>query len=149
MTAEEILQIIADNFLCVRRLPFEVISHYSYREGDEERIKQPVMLEGGKTLNVTKEIITQNFDLEHFQKTKPPKWEKGTPEQRFEHYKKILPNGRKLVREVRTVEQGGWYYVTPVKNTSSSVTFSKKSDDCFFAPTLEEAIQLYLNNKNN
>jgi hypothetical protein len=52
-----------------------------------------------------------------------------------------------LVQEVREVENGGWWYVKETKNTSSTVQFSRKYDK-FFAPTLEEAIQMYLDNKN-
>ena len=52
---------------------------------------------------------------------------------------------RNLIKEERTVEKGGWWYVKETPNTSSTVTFHREYD--FFAPTLEEAIQLYLKSK--
>ena len=119
MSSEEILQIIGDEFLCVRRLPHEVISVWSYREGDEERINKPIYLEDGSILNAKREIITGY----------------GT-----------WPADKKFVKETRFISKGGWYYVKRVANTWSTVRFDRKYDT-FFAPTLEEAIQLYLNSK--
>ncbi|MBK7362639.1 MAG: hypothetical protein IPJ01_10125 [Micavibrio sp.] len=91
-------------------------------------------------------MVVQDFDLEHFQKTKPTKWETRTPEQRFENWKKNFPNGRKLLREEREVKNGGWWYVKETPNTDSTVIFQREYDK-FFAPTLEEAIQLFLDSK--
>ena len=150
MTSEEILQIIADNFLCVRRLPFQVISHWSYKEGDEQKLGgfdgKPIYLEGGKTLNATREIIIQNFNLNHFQNIKPSKWNTDSPEKKYANWIKTFPQGKKLIKETKIIDKGGWWYVKEVKNTSSTVRFSREYDE-FFAPTLEEAIQLYLKNK--
>ena len=61
-----------------------------------------------------------------------PKWSK------LPHLK-----DRKFIKEVREVKCGGWWYVKETKHTYSSVEFSRKSDK-FFAPTLEEALGLYL-----
>ena len=36
----EILKVIEENFLVVRRLPFETETLFNYREGDEERYKK-------------------------------------------------------------------------------------------------------------
>jgi len=55
-------------------------------------------------------------------------------------------NNRTFVREEKTVEHGGWWYVKETKNTNSTVEFSKKYDK-FFAPTLEQAIQMYLDSE--
>lgn len=122
MTQQEILQIIADNFLCVRRLPFEVISHWCYNEGDENKLGgfegKPVYTESGEVKNIKREVIT-NFG----------NW----------------PKDKKFIKEIRTVDKGGWWYVKEVKNTSSLIEFNRR--DAFFAPTLEEAVQLYLNSK--
>lgn len=118
MTSDEIINTIANNFLCVRRLPFEVISHFSYREGDEERVKKPIYLEGGKILDAKRSVI--------FSKS----W------------------NRKMVREERVVEKGGWWYVKEEKHTGSTITFNRKYDK-FFAPTLKQAIELYLKSKIN
>jgi hypothetical protein len=143
MTQKEILQIITDNFLVVRRLPFEVISYWSYTEGDEN--KKYVDSNGNPSKSV-KSVVVQEFDLEHFQKTPASKYDSRTPGERYDAWKKNFPNGRKLLKEVRQVEKGGWWYVKEVNDTSSTVRFSREYDN-FFAPTLEEAIQLYLNSK--
>lgn len=123
MTQQEILQIIADNFLCVRRLPFEVISHWTYREGDENKLGgfdgRPIYTENGQILNIKREVVTC-----------------------FGNW----PKDKKWIKETKQVEKGGWYYVKEVKNTSSTMKFNRKHDK-FFAPTLEEAIQLYLKSK--
>jgi len=138
---ENIIDIIQKHSLTVRCLPHEVVSYYTYREGDE---KAKWVNSDGSPSKSIREVVTQHFDLEHFQKTKPPKWEDGTPEQRFERWIKNNPNGRKLLKETRTVEKGGWWYVVETKDTDSTVRFSSKSSDNFLAPTLEGAINLYL-----
>ena len=114
MTPQEVINVISEHFLCVRRLPFEVISLCSYREGDEERVGKPIYLEGGKTLNAKRSIVFNE------------KW------------------NRKMIKEERVVENGGWWYVKPATHTDSTVRFNRE-DDKFFASTLEEAVQLYLN----
>ena len=58
----------------------------------------------------------------------------------------IREDGKKLLKEERDVEKGGWWYVKETPNTSSTVRFSREYDK-FFAPTLEEAIILFLNSK--
>ena len=124
MTSEEILKIISDNFLCVRRLPFEVITYWTYKEGDEHKLgsfgDRIIHTESGKTLNVKREVVTGYGD-----------W----------------PKDKKWIKETRQVEKGGWYYVKEVLNTSSTIRFQRKYDE-FFAPTLEEAIQLYLKSRS-
>jgi hypothetical protein len=142
MTSEEILKIIAENCLCVRRLPFEVVSYWTYREGDENK---KYIDSKGNPINTKKEVVIQDFDLEYFQKTKPSKWETRTPEQRYENFKKNFPNGRKILKETKVVEKGGWYIVKQVFNTDSQVHFSFKED--FLAPTLEGAIELFLKSR--
>lgn len=139
MEANEIIEIISKHSLTVRCLPHIVVSHWTYREGDENRTFNPTNGAPLKKLSV----VIQDFDLEHFQKTPPPEWMKATPEQRYEKWKKQYPNGKKLLREERTVEKGGWWYVKVTKNTDSTVRFSREYDK-FFAPTLPEAIQLFL-----
>jgi len=113
MTEQEILKTIADNFLCVRRLPFNVVIYWSYREGDENT--KCVDSEGNPTKAKRSVVIRED--------------------------------GKKLLKEERIIEKGGWWYVKPVNNTSSTVRFSREYDK-FFAPTLEEAVQLYLNIKS-
>lgn len=140
LTNEEILQAIADNFLCVRRLPFEVINYWSYKEGDENK---KYVDADGKPIEFKREVVVQNLDLEYFQKEKTTRYNTDTPEQRFERWKKQFPNGRKLLKETKTVKNGGWWYVKQIKNTDSTVRFNRENDK-FFAPTLGEAVQLYL-----
>ena len=55
----------------------------------------------------------------------------------------IREDGKKLLKEERDIEHGGWWYVKETQNTDSTVRFSREYDK-FFAPTLEEAIKLYL-----
>lgn len=137
---ENILQIIADHFLVVRRLPFEVVSHKSYQEGDEY-IKY--LGADGSEIVAERTVVVQDFDLAYFQKTPPSFYDSSTPEERYARWKKDNPNGRKLLKTVRKVEKGGWWYVQPCKHTSSTVTFGN-GDGNFVAPTLEEAVSLYL-----
>lgn len=62
----------------------------------------------------------------------------------------ITKEGKKLLKITRKIEKGGWWYVKETKHTSSTIYFNRKYDK-FFAPTLEEALQLYLDsiiNKN-
>lgn len=99
---ENIIDIIHKHSLTVRCLPYVVISHWTYREGDENRLKENQAV------------------------VELPKW-----------------NNRKFIREERTVENGGWWYVKQTANTMSTVTFSRKTD-IFFAPTLEDAINMFL-----
>ena len=124
LTPEEILTIITENFLCVRRLPFEVITHWSYREGDENKLGglngKPMYGSDGKEIkNIKREIVAGYGN-----------WDKN----------------KKFIKETKTVEKGGWFLVKPLSNsTSSTVIFNMKQD--FAAPTLEEAILLYLDSK--
>ena len=146
----EILKVIEENFLVVRRLPFETETLFNYREGDEERYKKPAFYSNGKPVDYKNvEIFVENLDIEWFKKTPPQEWDKNsTPEKRYERYKHTYPNGRKFVRITKTVDKGGWWYVKQVKNTDSTVRFSREYDK-FFAPTLEEAVQLFLNRNSH
>lgn len=123
MTTQEILQIIADNFLCVRRLPFEVVNFWTYKEGDENKLGgfdgRPVYTENSQIFNIKREVVTCLGN-----------W----------------PKDKKWIKETRKVEKGGWWYVKEVQNTGSTIRF-RRDYDVFFAPTLEEAVQLYLNSK--
>lgn len=118
LDAEKLLEIIAENFLCVRRLPFETTALWSYREGDEERVKKPIYLSDGSVLNAKRTVFFH------------------------EGY------GRKMVREVKVVKNGGWWYVKEAAHTSSTITFSREHDK-FFAPTLEGAVKLFLESKTD
>jgi hypothetical protein len=127
-------------------LPHKVVSYWSYTEGAE---KKKYVDSNGNPSKSVKSVVIQDYDLEHFQQTPPAsKWDKRTPLQRFEQFKKSFPNGRKLLREERHVDKGGWWYVKETPNTSSKVRFDRKNDK-FFAPTLEESLQLFLDSKKN
>lgn len=143
METLDIVSIIAENFLCVRRLPFQVINCTTYKEGDEN-IKY-VDSKGNPSESI-REVVVRDYDLEHFQKTKPSKWNNQNPEQRFAEWKRRFPNGQKILKETKNIKLGGWWMVKEVRDTSDTVRFSMDFDT-FFAPTLEEAIQLYLNSK--
>lgn len=103
----------------------------------------------GETIEAKREVVEQIFDLKHFQNTKPPKWETGTPEERLARYLKNNPTGkRKLLKETRQVKHGGWWYVHQATHTGATIQFGNKYDpNEFFAPTLEEALQLFLDSK--
>lgn len=140
---KNLIDIIQENSLTVRCLPHKVVSYWSYREGDENK---KYVDSNGNPSKSKRSVVVQNYDLEYFQKQEPNKYDSSTPEQRFDRFKKNFPNGRKLLREEKEVEKGGWWYVKPTPHTSSTVRFDRKCDK-FFAPTLEEAIQLYLDSK--
>jgi hypothetical protein len=93
-----------------------VVSYWTYREGDEERVKRPSYDSKGNIKNVKRSVVFS------------------------ESY------NRKMIKEERVVEKGGWWYVKETPNTDSTVMFNRKYDK-FFAPTLEEAIQLFLDSK--
>ena len=115
MTSEQIIQAIQEHSLTVRCLPHVVTSLLTYREGDEERVKQPVYDSEGNVRDVKREVVFNEA------------W------------------GRKFVKSERKVERGGWWLVKQTKNTDSTVRFSMKANqETFFAPTLEEAIQKFL-----
>ena len=139
-----IIEIIQKHSLTVRCLPYEVVSYWNYKEGEENR---NYIDSNGKPIEAKREVIVCDYDLEYFQKTKPSKYNTNTPEQRFEFWRKNNPNGRKLLKETKTVKNGGWWYVKETKNTDSTIIFNRKYDE-FFAPTLDEAIQLYLDSLN-
>lgn len=125
---QDIIKIIQENSLTVRCLPYEVVSLVSYKEGDEEKGKQ---------------VIIEHLELDYFIKNN---LNNTNPNKRFEQWKQKFPNGRKYVREVKQVEFGGYWYVKETKDTNSTISFNRQTDK-FFAPTLQEAIQLYLNSK--
>lgn len=137
----DILDIIKKHSLTVRCLPYETISYWTYREGDENKICVDAFGSSSGGV-IKKEIVVQDYDLEYFKKT-VSKFNTDSPEKRYERFKRIYPNGRKLIKETKNVKNGGWWYVKETNNTSSMVEFNRKYDK-FFAPTLEEAIKLYL-----
>jgi hypothetical protein len=100
---KQILDIIRQNSLTVRCLPYIVMSYRGYKDGWELQENQTIV--------------------------ELPKW-----------------GNKKFVREERKAENGGWWYVKETPNTGSTVRFNREHD-AFFAPTLKEAIQLYLNSK--
>jgi hypothetical protein len=134
-----VIDIIREHSLTVRCLPKVVVSYWSYQEGAEDK---KYVREDGSEIKAKRTVVVQEFDLEYFKRTKPSKYNTLSPEQRYENWKENFPNGRKLLREEREVEHGEWWLVQATPNTGSTVRFDRKSD--FFAPTLEKAIQLYL-----
>lgn len=108
-----IIEIIKKYSLTVRCLPHVAVSHTTYREGDEANLNTPRYDSQGNVRKIKRKIIFSES------------WNK------------------KLIREERKVDHGGWWYVKETQNTDSIVRFDRRVDK-FFAPTLEEAIQLYL-----
>lgn len=142
---ENILEIIEKYSLTVRCLPHVVTRYLTYKDGDEhKKYTNP----DGTPSEWKRSLIVQKFDLEHFEKTPPPEWYKNkTPKERLDIFLKIHPTGeRKLLKEEKEVKKGGWWYVKETPDTNSTVTFSRKYDK-FLAPTLEEAIKMFMDSK--
>lgn len=145
----DVVKIIEENSLTVRCLPKVVVSHWTYREGDEERIKKPYRnSKGDVQTNIKRSIVTKRYDLEYFKNTPQSSLGKpDSPEKRLAYFLKHHPSGeRKFLREERAVINGGWWYVKPAPHTNSSVHFDQR-EGTFLAPTLEEALQKYLDSK--
>jgi hypothetical protein len=117
---KNLIDIIQKYSLTVRCLPSVVITHSTYRPGDEEFCKKPSYDSHGNLRNVKRSVVTGY----------------GTH-----------PKDKKFLREERKIEKGGWWYVKETPHINSIVRFSRKYDK-FFAQTLEEAIKLYLKAKN-
>lgn len=54
---ENLIKIIQENSLTVRCLPHKVVSHWSYRDGDEERVQKPSYDSNGNIRNVKKSVV--------------------------------------------------------------------------------------------
>jgi len=137
---ENILEIIQKHSLTVRCLPYEVVSYTTYRDNDENL---KYLDSNGNEIKVIREVVIQDYNLDYFKKQKPTKYSSDSPEKRYENWKKAFPNGKKLLKTTKKVVNGGWWYVKATPHTDSMVQFSRKYDE-FFAPTIEEAIKLYL-----
>lgn len=140
---EDIIKIIQENSLTVRCLPFEVVEKTIYNEGDEH--KKYIDPDGKEIVYKSIEVITEQLDIEYFEKN-PVKFDNRTALQRLENWRKVFPNGRKILIKTKSVDYGGYWYVKETKNTNSNVEFNIKYDK-FFAPTLEQAIKMYLDSK--
>lgn len=136
------IDIIQKHSLTVRCLPHKVINHWTYREGDENK---KYVDSNGNPSKTNRTLVTRTYDLNFFENTPPQKWDKHlSPQQRLERHLKINPSGqRKFMREEKNVDHGGWWYVKETKDASSTVIFNREYDE-FFAPTLKEALNLYL-----
>lgn len=106
---QNIIEVIQKYSLTVRCLPYEVVTYWTYCEGDENKV---CVDSKGEPIKIKRELA-------------------------------IRSDGKKFLKESRTVEKGGWWYVKATPHTNSTVIFNKKYDK-FFAPTLEEAIALFL-----
>ena len=125
----DIVRIIKENSLTVRCLP-EVVTYkhaYSkdYKLKDNEKIEY--WKPGLKYFSENNKYSNPQKMMDNFYTT----WGK---------------KGRPFVVGSRQVDKGGWWYVKEVGNISSMVRFDREYDK-FFAPTLKEAIELYLDSK--
>lgn len=131
MSEKEMLDIIAENCLCVRRLPFETKTTYSL--GYDE---------------TPKEGFTDSYwnpDDKYFKEVHGDNWQSWKTQ-----FYKTFPKGRRWQSRVNKVVKGGWWYIKVMNSTDSTVQFFNKHDkELFSAPTLEEVIQKYLDYKNN
>ena len=128
---KNLVNIIQAHSLTVRCLPYKVREIWSCREGQE--------------LKENEELIYWKPDIVYFQK-QFSRYEKETAKTRMETFYKKNPLGIPQIHHTRKVEKGGWWYVKEVPNTMSTVRFNRKYDK-FFAPTLKEAIDLFLESK--
>lgn len=124
----DFLQIIIDEGLSVRQIPFQVVEVYDAthcRDGDE--------------------IFTRN-GIETFPGDPDKKDDWGrTNKQKRDEFDKRFPNGRKFCRRIRIPQNPGYWMCQKITGTSSMIQWSTKKDN--LAPTLQESIQLYLQNK--
>lgn len=146
MTPQEIIDIISKYSLTVRCLPRIFVNYEDYREGDENRAwvnHEDIQAEAKR------EVVIQDLNLEFFQKTELFEWcTPLTPEQRYSEWKRMYPKGRKLLKDTIEVEKGDRWYVKETPNIDSAVRFNRGYDE-YFAPTLEEAIQLFLKGRSS
>ena len=140
---ENIIEIIQKHSLTVRCLPHEVVTYWGYQEGDEHK---NYVNSKGEPIKRQLEVVIQDYNFETYRKNLTP-YSIGEAEKMFKKWKEKFPNGKKLLKETRKVEHGGWWYVKSTSHTDSTIRFSREHDK-FFAPTLEEAIQLYLESLN-
>jgi len=128
LTPQNILDIIQKYSLVVRCLPLEIKKTW-YPKTDE-------------TLN---EDFVESYwtpDDDYFKKVHSVGW----LARKNQFYEKF-PNGRRIFSQIKPVENiGGWWIVKQVEDTGNNVVFSKEHD--FLAPTLAEAIEMFLK-KNN
>lgn len=111
---QNLTELIQEHSLVVRCLPKVVISYWSYRKGDEDRLNETRYYGSGEPItNVAREIVTRN--------------------------------GRKFIKETKIVNTTDLWYVKEVKDTTSRVNFGYGA---FRAPTLEQAINLFLQSKD-
>jgi hypothetical protein len=126
----DVIEIITKHSLTVRCLPYEVVSKWTYREGQK--------------LKENQELVYWKPDIDYFKNLKI--LDLRTARNRMKDFYKRFPDGKPVVKETRLVKKGGWFYVKETKNTDSTVRFNRDFDK-FFAPTLEEAIKLFLKEK--
>lgn len=54
----------------------------------------------------------------------------------------VTRDGREYLREEKAVEKGGWWIIQRAAHTGATINFSLKKD--YVAPTIEEAMQMFL-----
>lgn len=126
LTEKFIIDTIKKFSLTVRCLPFETQTMFAAKDDE-----------------VLKDGFTEYFwkpDDEYF-KNVSINWES-----RKTQFYSRFPNGRRFFKETKKVDKGGWWYVKETKNTHSTIVFNRQNDK-FFAPTLEQAIELFFKSK--
>lgn len=117
-SATELLELIEKHHLAVRCLPLTVVSKWRLRGDEDATLCAPIYDESGKLTNTTKSIVVEK--------------------------------GSRLLREEKPLKMGGWWIVKEANNSRAGVDFNKcdwkPEFGAFFAPTLEGAIRLYLDN---
>ena len=117
-SATELLELIERHHLAVRCLPLTDISKFRLIGAEDVKLCAPIYDESGKLTNTAKSII--------------------------------IEKGGRFLREEKPVQMGGWWIVKEANNSMARVDFNKcdwkPEIGAFFAPTLEGAIRLYLDN---
>ncbi len=113
--------------LTVRQIPKEKIGTF------EMRHHKP----GNEIVRVKVDLANIGYSFELYCKT----WIlPGSLNFEIDHEKKEIT--RLYTREVKPMEKGGWWMCKQDSGTSSSITWSKKTDN--LAPTLQESVALFL-----
>lgn len=121
----DILNTIQTFGLSIRQIPNEVTSCYSIQHHKE----------GNEIVYVT---LDSHWNYEPFKKK-----HKDSPNYIFDDDTKTIK--RALTKETTIPKNAGYWMCKQVNNTSSQVSWNIKTDN--LAPTLEESVQLFLNNR--
>lgn len=130
LSSDEILSIVEEHNLSVRRIPSgDRVSIYTLSPRESKKYE-----EGTLFLAENESVLTY---------TVAEAYPKMTPRMVESHIKKFFPDNKVYrLKKVEAYKDGGYYMVKRVDNTDSSVQWDKRKDN--LAPTLEQSILKYL-----